>query len=189
MNSRYTLQFLFITLILAFLSLTIAVVPACAQSDDKGEGQLINEPPKGITHEQVIQKFAAREKEFQQARDNYTYRQSVKVQTNDDDFQIVKTFGKAVPDFGSGNGENLFPKFTTYREQIDGKYWFPTYTIADDVLQFKKAPPVHIRQIVKYTNYKRFGSKTRIIYEGQQLPQAAPNPKPPQGQEAPPPPQ
>src|SRR5437868_7677348 len=85
MNSRYTLQFLFITLILAFLSLTIAVVPACAQSDDKGEGQLINEPPKGITPEQVIQKFAAREKEFQQARDNYTYRQSVKVQTIDDD--------------------------------------------------------------------------------------------------------
>ena len=112
-----------------------------------------------------------------------------RIWVDDHDFQIVKTFGKAVPDFGSGNGENLFPKFTTYREQIDGKYWFPTYTIADDVLQFKKAPPVHIRQIVKYTNYKRFGSKTRIIYEGQQLPQAAPNPKPPQGQEAPPPPQ
>ena len=113
---------------------------------------------------------------------------------DDHDFQIVRMAGKSVPDIhpkkrGKGN-ENLFPKFTTYREQVDGKYWFPTYTIADDMLNFKKAPAVHIREIVKYTNYKRFGSKSRIIYEGQTLPQSQPNQKPQQqGQEAPPPPQ
>jgi len=44
--------------------------------------------------------------------------------------QIVKTSGKAV---GIVNKDtNQFPKFETYREQIDGKYWFPTYTKADD---------------------------------------------------------
>ena len=72
--------------------------------------------------------------------------------------------------------ENLFPKFTTWREQVDGRYWFPTYTRVDDRLHFSIGD-VHVRQIVKYTNYKRFGSKTRITYEGQELPSASPKDK------------
>jgi hypothetical protein len=84
------------------------------------------------------------------------------------DFQIVKTCGKNVPDIHKKDSENLTPKFVTYREQVDGQYWFPTYTRADDDLQFKSGP-VHIREIVKYTNYKRFGVKTRIIYNGQPI--------------------
>ena len=84
------------------------------------------------------------------------------------DFQIVKTCGKNVPDIHKKDSENLTPKFVTYREQIDGQYWFPTYTRADDDLQFKSGP-VRIREIVKYTNYKRFGVKTRIIYNGQPI--------------------
>ena len=256
---------------LAFAGLSFA--------QDRGEGSLDPAPPKGVTAQEIIQKFAAREKEFEIARDNYTYRQSVKVQTldgdtpdgeyqevvdvlfddkgrrveqvvfapqsslqkvtmtqedfqdirrlmpfvlttdeipeynityagqqredelntyvfdiqpkqierkkrrfqgrvwvDDHDFQIVKTYGKAVPDAfeTSGGGENVFPSFTTYREQIDGKYWFPTYTRADDVLHFKKAPDVHIREIIKYNNYKRFEAKSRIIYEGQELPPSKP---------------
>ena len=42
---------------------------------------------------------------------------------------------------------------------------------------------VRIRQIIKYTNYKRFGSKSKIIYEGQELPpgeQKQPPQQPPQ---------
>ena len=85
------------------------------------------------------------------------------------DFQIVKTYGKAVPDVRSGNNENLFPRFTTYREQIDNVYWFPTYTSADDTLHFKSGD-VQIRVIIKYTDYKRFGSETKIIYNGKQIP-------------------
>jgi hypothetical protein len=84
------------------------------------------------------------------------------------DFQIVKTCGKNVPDIHKKDSENLTPKFVTYREQIDGQYWFPTYTRADDDLNFKNGP-VRIREIVKYTNYKRFGVKTRIIYNGQPI--------------------
>ena len=84
------------------------------------------------------------------------------------DFQIVKTCGKNVPDIHKKDSENLTPKFVTYREQIDGQYWFPTYTRADDDLQFKNGP-VRIREIVKYTNYKRFGVKTRIIYNGSEI--------------------
>lgn len=80
------------------------------------------------------------------------------------DYQIVKTCGKNVPDTHKGQ-ENLSPKFVTYREQVDGQYWFPTYTRADDDLHFKSGD-VHIRETLKYTRYKRFGVKTRIIYGG-----------------------
>ncbi len=82
------------------------------------------------------------------------------------DFQIVKTCGKNVPDIHKKNEENLTPKFVTYREQVDGQYWFPTYTRADDTLHFKDQD-VQVREIVKYTNYKRFGVKTRIIVGGE----------------------
>lgn len=82
------------------------------------------------------------------------------------DFQIVKTCGKNVPDIRKRNEENLSPKFVTYREQVDGQYWFPTYTRADDVLHFSGGD-VQIREIVKYKNYKRFGAKTRITYGGE----------------------
>jgi len=82
------------------------------------------------------------------------------------DLQIVKTCGKNVPDIRKHNEENLTPKFVTYREQVDGQYWFPTYTRADDVLNFSNGP-VQIREIVKYTNYKRFGVKTKITYGGE----------------------
>jgi hypothetical protein len=92
------------------------------------------------------------------------------------DFQIVKTCGKNVPDIHKKDSENLTPKFVTYREQIDGQYWFPTYTRADDDLQFKNGP-VRIREIVKYTNYKRFGVKTRIIYNGQPIKGGGSEPK------------
>lgn len=241
------------------------------RADERGEGPLNPAQPTGITPEEIIQKFAAKETQFKQAREQYTWRQDVKVQTldgntvdgeyrqvidilfddrgkrvenvvfapqstlqrismsredfddiekrlpfvltsaeipdydimyvgqqredelntyvfdvapkkieknrryfqgriwvDDHDFQIVKTHGKNVPDIVTKNNENLFPPFTTWREQIDGKYWFPTYTLTDDTLHFKTGD-VRIRQIVKYTNYKRFGSQVKITYEGQDI--------------------
>ena len=235
------------------------------------EGELVKDPPKGITPEEIIQRFAAKEKEFKEARDNYTFRQDVRVQTldgdtvtgeyrevfdvtydnqgrhlenvvyapqstrseimmspedlqdirhllpfvltsdeipeydilyvgqqqedelhcyvfdiapkkiegkkryfqgrvwvDDQDLQIVKTSGKTVPDIRKKNNENLFPKFSTWREQVDGRYWFPAYTLADDTLHFKMND-VHIREIVKYTDYKRFGSNVKITYEGKEV--------------------
>jgi hypothetical protein len=91
------------------------------------------------------------------------------------DLQIVKTYGKAVPDIHGRSGENLFPRFETYRENIDGKYWFPTYTHANDVLDFT-AGPVRIKMTVRYANYKQFKSTARIL-DSTPLP-AEPN-KPP----------
>ena len=251
-------------------TLVMAALPLKAGAD---EGPLDPAQPKGITTDEIIQRFASKEKEFKEARDLYTYRQSVKVQTldgdtvdgeyrqdfdvsfdnqgkkvksvvfapqdtlerilmtqedvddienrlpfvltsdeipeyqilyvgqqqedelhcyvfdvapkqiegkkryfqgriwvDDHDFQIVKTFGKTVPDIRKKKGnENLFPKFTTWREQVDGRYWFPTYTKADDTLHFSTSD-VRVREIVRYENYKRFGSNVKITFEGKELP-------------------
>jgi hypothetical protein len=255
-----------------------AALPLLAQ-----EGPLISDPPKDTTPDEIIKHFAAKETEFAKARDQYTYRQDVKVETldgdkadgqyhevfdvmfndkgqrienvvfapqsslsriymsqedmedirhklpfvltdqelpeynilyvgqqqedelrcyvfdiapkkiepkkryfqgrvwvDDHDFQIVKTYGKTVPDLCGGHpcaaskrrdndSENLFPKFTTWRQQIDGQYWFPVYTKADDELHFK-LEDVHIVEIVKYEDYKRFGTNVKILYNGQELP-------------------
>jgi len=264
-------------LILPSVSMFAFVCGAIAQ-----EGQLSTEQPKGVTVQQIIEKFAAKEKEFKEARDLYTFRQDVKVQTidgdtvtgeyrevfdvtydnqgrhlenvtyapqsslteimmspedlqdirhllpfvltsdeipeydilyigqqqedelhcyvfdiapkkiegkkryfqgriwvDDHDLQIVKTSGKTVPDIRKKNNENLFPKFSTWREQVDGRYWFPAYTKADDTLHFRSGAyqDVHIREIIKYTDYKRFGSNVTITYQGQEIEKAPKKPE------------
>ncbi len=279
---------LFLTLLGFLTFLAASAVPALAQ-----EGPLENTPPQGTTPDEIIQRFATKETDFAKAREQYTYRQDVKVETldgdtvdgqyhevfdvlfddkghrienvvfapqsnltkiymsqedfadirhrlpfvltteelpeynilyvgqqqedelhcfvfdiapkkiegkkryfqgrvwvDDHDFQIVKTYGKTVPDLCGGHpcntskrdsdNQNLFPKFTTWRQQIDGLYWFPVYTKADDELHFK-AEDVHIKEIVKYEDYKRFGTNVKILYEGKELPKDQPKPdqKPP----------
>jgi hypothetical protein len=102
------------------------------------------------------------------------------------DLQIVVTSGKNVPDDTRKGHEDLSPPFTTYREQIDGKYWFPTYTKGEGILHFAggsgyMAQDVHIRETVKYTDYKQFKSSVKIIFEGQDI---SNNGQPRQGQPA-----
>ena len=77
------------------------------------------------------------------------------------DLQIVMTEGKAVPDIITKNNENVFPRFRTYRQNIEQGFWFPTYTRADDYLHFRREN-VHIRMSVKYSNYRRYGSTVKI---------------------------
>lgn len=77
------------------------------------------------------------------------------------DFGIVKTDGKAVPDIKKKGQENVFPRFETFRENIEGNFWFPTYTHSEDTLQFSGGG-VRIRMTVRYDNYKRFGSTIKI---------------------------
>jgi hypothetical protein len=90
------------------------------------------------------------------------------------DLQIVITSAKNVPDDMRKGHEDLSPPFTTYREQVDGKYWFPVYTKADAELHFSGGngyvgQDVHIRQIVRYTDYKQFRSTVKLIFEGQDV--------------------
>jgi hypothetical protein len=81
---------------------------------------------------------------------------------DDQDLQIVKTYGKAVPDIKDKGQENLFPRFETYREQID-QYWFPTYTKAVDTLKFSSGSQ-RIRQVIKYENYKKFEADVKLSF-------------------------
>jgi hypothetical protein len=77
------------------------------------------------------------------------------------DLAVVKTDGKAVPDILKGDNQNLFPRFVTYRENIEAAFWFPTYTHADDILHFRQGD-VRMRMTVRYKNYKRFGSTIQL---------------------------
>jgi hypothetical protein len=84
-----------------------------------------------------------------------------RIWVDDKDLEIVKTDGKAVPDIVKKGQENVFPRFETFRENIEGHYWFPTYTRSDDVLHFSTGS-VRIRMTVRYANYKRFGATIKI---------------------------
>jgi hypothetical protein len=261
--------------LLALFLLSAAASQAHAQ-DAAGFGSLDPTPPTGITVEEIIKRFGERESAFSKARENYTFRQSVKVDTiaedtnrvdgeyqqvtditfNNDgkreehvvfapqntlqrvmmspvdfdeiehrlpfilttedqpkynitylgrqhvdeldtyvfnatpkvmekkqhyfqgkiwvdqrDFQIVLINGMTVPQDTRRGHEDLQPPFTTYYEQIDGKYWFPTYTKAEGVLHFAvdEGGDVHMRNVVKFTDYKQFHATSRIIYNGQDI--------------------
>ena len=88
-----------------------------------------------------------------------------------DDLMIVKSKGKGVPE----TKINKFPIVETYRENIDGKFWFPTYAYADDTLFFDKADAMHIRLKVKYNDYRVGRSDVRILDDP---PEAKPSPSP-----------
>jgi hypothetical protein len=263
--------------IAALLALTLAApLAACAQS---GFGPLDPAPPKNLSIDEIIKKFGEREAEFKQARDSYTFRQSVKIDTIDEDsnkvdgeyqqvtdivfdkdgkreehvvfapqntlervimtpadfdeiehrlpfilttedlphydvtylgrqkvddldtyvfqagpkvleknkhyfqgkvwvdqqdLQIVLINGKTVPQDTRPGKEDLQPPFTTYYEQVDGKYWFPTYTKAEGELHFAATrnglgEDIHMRSVVKFTDYKQFHSTSRIIYNGEDI--------------------
>jgi hypothetical protein len=263
--------------IAALLALTLAApLAACAQS---GFGSLDPAPPKNLSIDEIIKKFGEREAEFKQARDSYTFRQSVKIDTIDEDsnkvdgeyqqvtdivfdkdgkreehvvfapqntlervimtpadfdeiehrlpfilttedlphydvtylgrqkvddldtyvfqagpkvleknkhyfqgkvwvdqqdLQIVLINGQTVPQDTRPGKEDLQPPFTTYYEQVDGKYWFPTYTKAEGELHFAATrnglgEDIHMRSVVKFTDYKQFHSNIRIIYNGEDI--------------------
>ena len=100
------------------------------------------------------------------------------------DLQIVVTNGRMVPDDTRKGKEDLHPPFMTWRAQVDGHYWFPVYTKGEGILHFASGngfmgDDVHIRDTVKYTDYKRFGSTSTIIFGGQTVPDANQQQQPP----------
>jgi hypothetical protein len=261
------------------LLLILALAAPLAAPAQQGFGKLDPTPPTGLTVDQIIQKFGAREADFARARDNYTFRQSVKVDTLDPDtskvdgeyqqitditfnpagareehvvyapqntlervmmsptdfdeiehrlpfvltttdlpkydityvgrqkvdeidtyvfdagpkviekhqhyfqgrvwvdqqeLQIVLVNGTTVPQDTRKGHEDLQPPFTTYYEQVDGNYWFPTYTKAEGILHFQAqngalSEDVHMRSVVTYTDYKQYRATTRLLYNGEDI--------------------
>ena len=79
------------------------------------------------------------------------------------DLVVVRSEGQAVPQIETTKEQNLFPHFTTMRREIDGKWWFPVETYADDTLFFRDWPQ-RIRVEIRYMNYKRFGAESTITF-------------------------
>ena len=104
---------------------------------------------------------------------NHRYFQG-KVWVDQQDNEIVLINGITVPQDTRPGHEDLSPPYTTYYQQIDGKYWFPTYTKAEGTLHFAAqsgalSNDVHVRTIVRYTDYKRYHTNVIIHYNGEVL--------------------
>ena len=101
-----------------------------------------------------------------------------RVWVDDQDLHIVKTRGKAVPE----TKQNKFPIVETYREQIDGRYWFPTYSYADEELIFENGSSVHIRLKVRYTDFAPARATLKVTEIGEdETPTAGNEAKPIEG--------
>ena len=99
-----------------------------------------------------------------------------RIWVDDEDLMIVKSKGKAVPE----TKDNKFPVVETWRENIDGKYWFPSFVSSDDQLVFDSGQVVKLRVRVKYTDYK-LGRTDVIIGDAEDVsdkPTATPAPTP-----------
>ena len=97
-----------------------------------------------------------------------------RIWVDDEDLLIVKSKGKAVPEWK----DERFPIIETWRENIDGKYWFPSFSSSDDELVFKSGQVVKMKIRVKYSNYGVGRTDIKIIDEEEDLP-ATPVVKPP----------
>jgi len=80
------------------------------------------------------------------------------------DYSIVRLEGQAVPQIRSMKSENLFPRFTTLRQLIDGRHRFPIFTYADDTLPFRTGLQ-RVRLSIRYSNYQRFGADSVIKFK------------------------
>ena len=93
---------------------------------------------------------------------------SGRIWVDDQDLQIVKTKGKGVPETKA----NKFPTVETYRQHIDGRYWFPTYSYADEELVFENGGSLHVRMKVLYMDFTptRATLKVTEIGENEEAP-------------------
>lgn len=86
-----------------------------------------------------------------------------RIWVDDQDLQIVKSRGKSVPE----SKDDRKPTFETFREQVGGRYWFPTYTYADEEIVFDSGHAVRMRMRIKYTDFEKLTGKVRVIEEGE----------------------
>ena len=72
--------------------------------------------------------------------------------------EVVKTYGRWMTDVGVMRSKTLpFTMFETYREYVDGKYWFPVYARSDDTATVDKTE-IPIRVVIKYSDFKPLGA-------------------------------
>jgi hypothetical protein len=69
--------------------------------------------------------------------------------------EVVKTYGKWVNELGDVHTPPMLPftMYETYRENVDGKYWFPSYMRSDETVHLKDAN-IPLRLVIKWTDFK-----------------------------------
>jgi hypothetical protein len=80
------------------------------------------------------------------------------------DYSIVRLEGQAAPQIRSMKSENLFPRFTTLRQLVDGQHRFPIFTYADDTSPFRTGSQ-RVRMSIRYSNYQRFEAESVIKFD------------------------
>ena len=86
------------------------------------------------------------------------------VWVDQESLQVVQSAGQPVPQLYRTEDSNLFARFMTIYEPIDGKYWFPVKTVADDTLPFNSGA-IRVRYEIDFQNYKRFSADSTITFE------------------------
>ena len=87
--------------------------------------------------------------------------------------ELVKSYGKWVTELGDTHIAGMpFTLYETYRENVDGKYWFPSYMRSDDTLHLQEAN-VPVRLVIKWTDFKPLPEVPVSA------PAASPRPQPP----------
>lgn len=97
-----------------------------------------------------------------------------RIWVDDQDLLIVKSKGKAVPEWK----DERFATIETWRENVDGKYWFPTFSSSDDELVFRNGQVVKMKIRVRYSNYSVGRTDIKIIDEDEDVPTPAAVKKP-----------
>jgi hypothetical protein len=98
-----------------------------------------------------------------------------KIWVDQREHQIVVTDGKNVPDDERPGHQDLTLPFITWRQLVDGQYWFPVYTHGRANLHFVASngalsQNVNMDEMVTYTNYHRFRTSIRVLYNGKEIP-------------------
>src|SRR5437879_4462307 len=101
------------------------------------EGELDKSPPKAVTPEKVIQRFSAKEKEWKKAREQYTFRQTIRAQALDGESEIGEY--RQVADISYQNGKRVKqvvfspqPSTPIPNEHLDDRETRSSFTISKD---------------------------------------------------------
>ena len=98
-----------------------------------------------------------------------------RIWVDDRDLMIVRSKGKGVPE-----DKNVkYPIVDTWRENVDGKYWFPTYATSDDELVFETGTSVKLKILVKYADYTKGTTNVIVLDEDTEVIEDDSKPPPP----------
>jgi len=75
------------------------------------------------------------------------------VWVDDQELAIVKSYGRFVTEVARENDQIPFTTYETYRENIAGKYWFPTYIRSDETVPLPKGGDLHLRLVIRSSNF------------------------------------